>query len=41
MAPLETQHREVVIIGAGPSGAIAGALLKRQGHDVLIVERQR
>lgn len=41
MAPLETQHREVVIIGAGPSGAIAGALLKRQGHDVLIIERQR
>lgn len=38
---LESQSREVVIIGAGPSGAIAGALLKRQGHDVLIVERQR
>ncbi|WP_312911308.1 NAD(P)/FAD-dependent oxidoreductase [Stutzerimonas nitrititolerans] len=45
MAPLDTQldlqQREVVIIGAGPSGAIAGALLKRQGHDVLILERQR
>ncbi len=41
MAISELQHRQVVIIGAGPSGAIAGALLKRQGHDVLIVERQR
>ncbi len=35
------EHRRVVIIGAGPSGAIAGALLKRKGHDVLILERQR
>jgi len=35
------EYRRVVIIGAGPSGAIAGALLKRKGHDVLILERQR
>ena len=41
MAPLELQQHEVVIIGAGPSGSIAGALLKRKGHDVLILERQR
>ncbi len=34
------QTREVVVIGAGPSGAIASALLKRQGHDVLVLERQ-
>jgi len=34
------QHR-IVIIGAGPSGAIAGALLKRYGHDVLVLERQQ
>ncbi|AMB87463.1 FAD-dependent oxidoreductase [Pseudomonas agarici] len=40
MPIVETQHREVVVIGAGPSGAIAAALLKRNGHDVLIVERQ-
>jgi flavin-dependent dehydrogenase len=32
--------RQVVVIGAGPSGAIAAALLKRKGHDVLIIERQ-
>ncbi|KDN99372.1 MULTISPECIES: NAD(P)/FAD-dependent oxidoreductase [Pseudomonas] len=37
----ELQQRQVLIIGAGPSGAIAGALLKRNGHDVLIIERQR
>ncbi|WP_374029295.1 NAD(P)/FAD-dependent oxidoreductase [Pseudomonas sp. UMAB-08] len=34
------ERRQVVVIGAGPSGAIAAALLKRQGHDVLIIERQ-
>lgn len=31
---------DVLVIGAGPSGAIAAALLKRKGHDVRIVERQ-
>ncbi|KPA92457.1 MULTISPECIES: NAD(P)/FAD-dependent oxidoreductase [Pseudomonas] len=36
----EMERREVLVIGAGPSGAIAAALLKRNGHDVLIVERQ-
>nr|BFE92062.1 NAD(P)/FAD-dependent oxidoreductase [Pseudomonas brassicacearum subsp. brassicacearum] len=34
------ERRQVVIIGAGPSGAIAAALLKRKGHDVLVIERQ-
>lgn len=37
----ETEQRRVVVIGAGPSGAIAAALLKRHGHDVLVLERQR
>ncbi|MGE8188143.1 NAD(P)/FAD-dependent oxidoreductase [Pseudomonas sp. NPDC086278] len=41
MPTVEMEHRQVVIIGAGPSGAIAGALLKRNGHDVLMIERQR
>ena len=36
-----SENRSVIVIGAGPSGAIAAALLKRQGHDVLIIERQR
>jgi flavin-dependent dehydrogenase len=35
------ERRTVVVIGAGPSGAIAAALLKRNGHDVLIIERQQ
>ena len=35
------EQRDVVIIGAGPSGAIAGALLKKRGWDVLILEAQR
>ncbi|VVN74283.1 NAD(P)/FAD-dependent oxidoreductase [Pseudomonas fluorescens] len=40
MPTIEMERRQVVIIGAGPSGAIAAALLKRKGHDVLIIERQ-
>ncbi|MCP2075817.1 UNVERIFIED_ORG: flavin-dependent dehydrogenase [Pseudomonas lini] len=40
MPTVEMERRQVVIIGAGPSGAIAAALLKRKGHDVLVVERQ-
>ena len=41
MPNTELQQRQVLVIGAGPSGAIAAALLKRNGHDVLILERQR
>ncbi|WPC05585.1 NAD(P)/FAD-dependent oxidoreductase [Pseudomonas benzenivorans] len=37
----EVEQRRIVVIGAGPSGAIASALLKRHGHDVLVLERQR
>ena len=40
MPRVEMECRQVVIIGAGPSGAIAAALLKRKGHDVLVIERQ-
>ena len=40
MPTVELQRRQVVVIGAGPSGAIAAALLKRNGHDVLMIERQ-
>lgn len=32
---------DVVIVGAGPSGAIASALLKRRGWNVLVLEAQR
>ncbi len=34
-----TESGNVVIIGAGPAGSIAGALLSRQGHRVTVVER--
>jgi len=35
------QQHEVVVIGAGPAGAVAAALLKRKGHEVLVLERQQ
>lgn len=35
------QKVDVVVIGAGPSGAIASALLRRAGVDVLVLERDR
>lgn len=37
----EVEQHPIVVIGAGPSGAIAAAILKRRGHDVLVLERQR
>ena len=37
MNVLET---DVVIIGAGPSGAVAAALLRQQGRRVLVLERE-
>jgi flavin-dependent dehydrogenase len=35
------ERRDVIVIGAGPSGSIAGALLKRRGWDVLVLEGQK
>jgi 2-polyprenyl-6-methoxyphenol hydroxylase-like FAD-dependent oxidoreductase len=32
---------DVVIIGAGPAGTTAGALIKKEGFDVVVVEKQR
>ncbi|MCE1228638.1 MAG: tryptophan 7-halogenase [Firmicutes bacterium] len=37
---MRTEQAEVVITGAGPSGAVAAALLRRQGHQVLVIERE-
>jgi flavin-dependent dehydrogenase len=31
---------DVAIIGAGPSGAIAASLLRQQGHQVVVIEKQ-
>ncbi len=38
MKPIET---DVLVIGAGPAGAIAAASLKREGFNPLVVEKQR
>jgi flavin-dependent dehydrogenase len=38
---MTVERRQVVVIGAGPSGSIASALLQRRGRDVLVLERQK
>lgn len=38
---MSVERRQIVVIGAGPSGSIASALLQRRGRDVLVLERQR
>jgi flavin-dependent dehydrogenase len=35
------EQRDVIVIGAGPSGAIAAALLNKRGWNVLVLEGQR
>jgi flavin-dependent dehydrogenase len=35
------EQRDVIVIGAGPAGSIAAALLKRRGWDVLVLEGQK
>lgn len=35
------EQRDIVVVGAGPSGSIASALLKRRGWDVLVLEAQQ
>ena len=35
------ERRDVIVIGAGPAGSIAGALLRRRGWDVLVLEGQK
>ena len=33
-------QREVIVVGAGPAGAMTAIILARQGHDVLLLDRQ-
>lgn len=37
---MDTTHRDVVIIGAGPAGSVAAAMLVKRGYDVEVLERQ-
>ena len=38
---MKIESREIVIIGAGPAGAVAAGLLRQQGRDVLVIEQQQ
>lgn len=39
--PLQLERTEVLIIGAGPAGSVAAALLRQQGRKVLVLEREQ
>jgi flavin-dependent dehydrogenase len=38
---MDIERTEVLVIGAGPAGAVAAGLLRRQGREVLIVEKEQ
>jgi flavin-dependent dehydrogenase len=37
---MRTEFSEVVVTGAGPSGAVVAGLLRKHGHQVLVLERE-
>lgn len=38
---MRIEHTEILIIGAGPSGSVAAGLLRKQGRQVMILEREQ
>jgi geranylgeranyl reductase family protein len=36
----ESMQREVIVVGAGPAGAMVATILAQKGHDVLLLDRQ-
>ncbi len=38
---MNAQQTDVVVIGAGPAGAVAAAFLRRQGRRVVVLEREQ
>jgi flavin-dependent dehydrogenase len=41
MSASSRRAAEVLVIGAGPAGAVAAALLRRKGREVLVLEREQ
>ncbi len=38
---MKTEKTEILIIGAGPAGSVAAAMLRKQGRQVLMIEREQ
>ena len=38
---MKIEHTEILIIGAGPAGSVAAGLLRKQGREVLVIEREQ
>ena len=38
---MRTENTEILIVGAGPAGSVAAGLLRKQGREVLILEREQ
>ncbi|NBD08875.1 NAD(P)/FAD-dependent oxidoreductase [Corallococcus silvisoli] len=38
---MKTESADILIIGAGPAGSVAAGLLRKQGRDVLVLEREQ
>ncbi|MBX9902055.1 MAG: FAD-dependent monooxygenase, partial [Burkholderiaceae bacterium] len=38
---MRVENTDVLIIGAGPAGAIAAGLLRQQGRAVLVIEKEQ